>query len=42
MYLPHEAVIRKDHGSTKLRVSFDASAKIVGSSSSDGMSKDLL
>ena len=39
MYLPHQAVIRKDHSSTKLRVVFDASAKKVGPSLNDAMYK---
>ena len=39
MYLPHQAVIRKDHSSTKLRVVSDASAKKVGPSLNDAMYK---
>ena len=39
MYLPHQAVIHKDHSSTKLRVVFDASAKKVGPSLNDAMYK---
>ena len=39
MYLPHQAVICKDHSSTKLRVVFDASAKKVGPSLNDAMYK---
>ena len=39
MYLPHQAVISKDHSSTKLRVVFDASAKKVGPSLNDAMYK---
>ena len=39
MYLPHQAVIRKDHSSTKLRVVFDASAKKVGPTLNDAMYK---
>ena len=39
MYLPHQAVIRKDHSSAKLRVVFDASAKKVGPSLNDAMYK---
>ena len=31
-YLPHQAVIRHDHSSTKLRVLFDASSKTLGPS----------
>ena len=30
MYLPHQAAIRKNHSSTKLRVVFDVSSKKVG------------
>ena len=39
MYLPHQAVIRNGHSSTKLRVVFDASAKKVGPSLNDAMYK---
>ena len=39
MYLPHQAVIRKDHSSTKLCVVFEASAKKVGPSLNDAMYK---
>ena len=39
MYLPHQAVICKDHSSTKLRVVFDASAKKVGPSLNDEIYK---
>ena len=38
-YLPHQAVIRDDHISTKLRVVFDASSKIKGSSLNDTLYK---
>ena len=34
-YLPHQAVIRDDHSSTKLRVVFDASSKTIGPSLND-------
>ena len=34
-YLPHEAVIRDDHSSTKLLVEFDASSKTIGPSLND-------
>ena len=27
-YLPHRSVVREDHDTTKLRITFDASAKI--------------
>ena len=33
MYLPHRAVIRNEKQSTKLRVVFDASAKLPGENS---------
>ena len=39
IYLPHQAVIRKDHSSTKLRVVFDTSAKKVGPSLNNAMYK---
>ena len=39
MYLPHQAVIRNNHSSTKLRVVFDASAKKVGPSLNDEIYK---
>ena len=39
MCLPHQAVIHKDHSSTKLRVVFDASAKKVGPTLNDAMYK---
>ena len=38
-YLPHQAVIRDDHSSTKLRVVFDANSKIIGSSLNDTLYK---
>ena len=38
-YLLHQAVIRDDHSSTKLRVVFDASSKTVGSSLNDTLYK---
>ena len=34
-YLPHQAVIREDHSSTKLRAVFDASSKTIGPSLND-------
>ena len=40
MYLPHQAVIGKDHSSTKLRVVFDAGAKKVSPSLNDAMYKE--
>ena len=39
MYLPQQAVIDKDHSSTKLRVVFDASAKKVSPSLNDAKYK---
>ena len=39
MYLPHHAVIRKDHSSRKLHLVSDASAKKVGPSLNDAMYK---
>ena len=39
MYLPHQAVIRNGHSSTKLRLVFDASAKKVVPSLNDAMYK---
>ena len=39
-YLPHQAVIRDDHSSTKLRVVFDASSKTIGSSLNDTLYKE--
>ena len=38
-YLPHQAVIRDDHTSTKLRVVFDASWKTIGPSLNDTLYK---
>ena len=38
-YLPHQAVIRHDHSSTKLRVLFDASSKTLGPSLNDALYK---
>ena len=38
-YLPHQAVIRDDHSSTKLRVVFDASSKTIGPSLNDILHK---
>ena len=38
-YLPHQAVIRDDHSSTKLRVLFEASSKTVGLSLNDTLYK---
>ena len=39
MYLPHQAAIRKDHSSTKLRAVSDARAKNVGPSLNDAVYK---
>ena len=38
-YLPHQAVIRDDHSSTKLRLVFDASSKTIGPSLNDTLYK---
>ena len=38
-YLPHQAIIRDDHSSTKLRVVFDARSKIIGPSLNDTLYK---
>ena len=37
---PHQAVIREDHSSTKLRVVFDASVKKVGPSLNNAMPEE--